>query len=73
MNTGFSLESLNSQYVVNTLFHGFMIFISVYSALIVFALTKFGRSKLLGLLVSFVYILLVMSLYLRAASLIAKL
>ena len=56
--------------VVNLAFQLFMVFIVVYSLLTVFALLRFGQSRILAFLVSLFYIMLISSLYFQTMSII---
>lgn len=59
--------------VVNLVFQLFMIFIIVYSAMAIFSLLRFGRSPVLGFIVSAFYITVISSLYFQTLSLISGL
>jgi hypothetical protein len=60
------------QKIIGTVFHVFMFFVVIYSAMNIFALIRFGRSKILGFLVFVVYGLVIGTLYGQALSIIAR-
>jgi len=53
----------NLSQIFNLLFHLYMIFLVVYSGLAIFALLRFGQSRLLNFVISSFYIALIGSLY----------
>jgi len=59
--------------IANLVFHLYMIFILVFSGMAIFALLRFGQSRVVSLSASLLYISIVSSLYFQALSLIAKL
>lgn len=58
---------------VNIFFHLYMIFLAAYSGLTIFALIRYGQSRLFGFLLSLLYIMLVSSLYFQTLTIITKL
>lgn len=59
--------------ITNLAFHLYMIFILFFSGAAVFALLRFGQSRVVSLLTALFYISLVSSLYFQTLALIAKL
>ena len=59
--------------IANLVFHLYMIFILVFSGMAIFALLRFGQSRVVSLSASLLYISIVSSLYFQTLSLIAKL
>lgn len=73
MNYTLPVSVPGAHIAVYLLFNFFILFIIVYSALAFFDLQRFGRSRMIGLLVTLVYVLVVGSLYLQVSALIARL
>ena len=65
--------NFNPTSIIPLIFHFFILFVVIYSGLTMFALIRFGRSRLLGLAASVAYMIIVGSLYLQVALLLAKL
>lgn len=65
--------TLTARVVISLGFYLFIAFVIIYSALIFFSLMRFGRSRMVGLIASLIYTLLVGALYLQVNSLIATL
>lgn len=58
--------------VVNLAFHLFMIFVLLMSGIALFALLRFGQSRLVGILTAALYITLISSLYFQALAVINR-
>lgn len=58
--------------IIDIAFHLFMIFLAIWSGIAIFAHIRYGQSKILSLVVTVVYIMLVTSLYGQALSIISK-
>ncbi|MBI4050672.1 MAG: hypothetical protein HY396_01710 [Candidatus Doudnabacteria bacterium] len=52
--------------LVQILFYGLMMILAFYSLLMVYVLLRFGKSKVLGLVLSAFYLILITSLYAAA-------
>lgn len=61
------------QNIINLVFHLFMFFIVTYSGFAIFSLIRYGKSQILGFVVSAVYIALLSGLYFQALSIIKSL
>lgn len=59
--------------LINIAFHLLILYLAIYSALIVFSLVRYGQDKMVGLTVFLGYFFVLATLYFHAASLIAKL
>jgi len=49
--------------IINLVFHLFMIFIMVYSSFAIFSLIRYGKSQVLGFIISVIYIVFMSGLY----------
>ena len=49
--------------ICNLIFHVYMLFILAYSGMAIFALLRFGRSRLLGIAITVLYVVLISGLY----------
>lgn len=63
----------NFSAVVGALFHFFMLFVVIYSGLVIFALIRYGRSRMVGVVGSLAFMLVAGLLYLYITRLIATL
>jgi len=54
------------------IFHLFMLFIAIWSALAIFALFRYGQTKAFSLFITATYLALIISLYLRSLSVITN-
>jgi hypothetical protein len=63
--------TLNLQKIIGAAFHVFMFFVVIYSAMNIFALIRFGRSKIIGFLVFVIYGLLLSAFYAEATAIIS--
>lgn len=59
--------------ILNLVFHLFMIFIIIYSSFAIFSLIRYGKSQVLGFIVSVFYMSVVSGLYFQVLKLINNL
>lgn len=59
--------------IVSLVFHLYMIFLASYSSMAVFALLRFGQSRLVGIAGSLFYIMLMGAMYFQTLNLISRL
>lgn len=59
------MESL-IKLVIEVIFYGAMLFLGFYSIIMIYVLLRFGKSKILGLIISVFYLILITSLYAAA-------
>lgn len=48
------------------IFNGLLLILAIYSLVMIYVLLRFGKSKILGVVVSLLYLLLMLSLYAAA-------
>ncbi len=48
------------------IFSGLLLILAIYSLIMIYVLLRFGKSKILGMVVSLLYLLLMLSLYAAA-------
>jgi len=59
--------------ILNLIFHLFMIFVVTYSSFAIFSLIRYGKSQILGFIVSVFYISIITGFYFQALGIINNL
>jgi len=59
--------------ILDLFFHLFMIFVVIYSSFALFSLIRYGKSQILGFLISVFYISIISGLYFQTLKLINNL
>ena len=64
------MDDINT--IVSIVFHLFVLFIAIWSAMAIFALLRYGQTKAFSLFITAVYLASIISLYLRSVSIISQ-